>query len=70
MWLQASRVSYLGIFFGVAVSMGYFFGRWLDTRFHSQPWLTIVGSLIGIAAGFKELYRVARRYQKEQAEEK
>jgi ATP synthase protein I len=69
MWLQASKVSYLGIFFGVAVTIGFFFGRWLDAKLHSQPWFTIVGALIGIAAGFKELYRIARQYQKNESQE-
>lgn len=53
--------SYIGIFMGVAFVIGFFGGRWLDNRFHTQPWLMLVGMLVGIVAGFRELYLVARR---------
>ena len=66
MWLAASRVSYIGIFFGVAICIGYFFGRWLDGRWHTAPWLSLVGLLIGIAAGFRELVRIAMRFQRDE----
>jgi ATP synthase protein I len=66
MWLAASRVSYIGIFFGVAICIGFFFGRWLDTRWHTAPWLSLVGLLVGIASGFRELIRIAGRIQREQ----
>ncbi|MSP59403.1 MAG: AtpZ/AtpI family protein [Myxococcales bacterium] len=66
MWLQATKFSYLGLFFGVAIVIGYFIGHWLDRRFHTDPWIGMVGLLVGVAAGFRELYRVARQYQREQ----
>jgi F0F1-type ATP synthase assembly protein I len=55
-----SRYSYVGIFFGVAIAIGYFFGRWLDAKWHTAPWFGIVGLLIGVASGFLELYRVSK----------
>lgn len=71
MWLAASKVSYIGLFFGVAIALGYFTGHWLDGKFHTEPWISFVGLLIGIAAGFKELIRIARQYQRdEKTEEK
>lgn len=39
------------------------FGGWLDKRFNTAPWLRIVGVMLGLATGFNELYRVAKRYQ-------
>lgn len=62
----ASRYGYLGIFFGVAALMGYGAGYWLDQRFGTTPWLSIVGLFIGIAAGFKELYKLARQGMKDE----
>ena len=41
-------------------------GRWLDRKFGTQPWLMMVGVLLGIAASFKELYRVSVMYRTEQ----
>ena len=66
MWLAASRVSYIGIFFGVAICIGFFSGRWLDGRWHTAPWLSVVGLLIGVAAAFRELIRISRRVQKDE----
>ena len=62
----ASRFSYIGIFFGVAIAIGYFGGRWLDRTFHSDPWLTIVGLFVGIASGFLELLRLTRQGMKDE----
>lgn len=64
--IQAARFSYLGLFFGIAIFIGCMFGKWLDRKFGTAPWLMMVGALLGIAAGFKELYRVAKTYSLEQ----
>jgi F0F1-type ATP synthase assembly protein I len=61
-WQVVAQYSYLGIFFGVAVMLGAFGGRWIERRWGGAPWVSLAGVLIGIAAGFRELYRVARRY--------
>ena len=53
--------SYVGIFFGVAVCIGLFAGRWADHRWHTEPWLTLLGLLIGVASGFRELYRLSKK---------
>jgi F0F1-type ATP synthase assembly protein I len=66
MWLQAASLSYLGIFFGISVVIGMSCGGYLDKRFHTTPVLRIVGVLFGLATGFNELYRIARRYQRSQ----
>lgn len=66
MWVAASRVSYIGIFFGVAICLGYFFGRWLDRKWHTDPWLSLAGLLIGIASGFRELIRIAGRMKRDE----
>lgn len=66
MWLQAASLSYLGIFFGISVVIGLSCGGYLDKRLHTTPVLRIVGVLFGLATGFTELYRIARRYQRSQ----
>jgi F0F1-type ATP synthase assembly protein I len=63
MWTQAAGVSYLGIFFGVAIIIGYLGGAWADRRLSTGHWLSIVGVLFGIAASGKELYRVTSKYR-------
>ena len=54
-WLN---VSIVGIQFPVAIAIGFFFGRWLDTQLGTAPWLTVVFTLFGIAAGFVNLFRI------------
>ena len=52
----------LGVVFPVATAVGFFLGRWLDGLFHTNPWLTIAGTAIGIAAGFVNLFRAGKSY--------
>lgn len=40
---------------GLSVLIGWGIGRWLDKKFHTDPWLMIVFLLFGVAAGFKTL---------------
>ena len=54
-WLN---VSIIGIQFPVAIAIGYFFGRFLDRHLATWPWLTILFSVFGIAAGFVNLFRI------------
>jgi ATP synthase protein I len=61
-----ARFSYIGIFFGVAIAIGVFAGRWLDRRWGTAPWLTLVGLGFGVASGFTELYRVSKSAMKDE----
>ena len=54
-WLNASIV---GIQFPVAMAIGYFWGKWMDGIFGTEPWLTIIFSILGIIAGFVNLFRI------------
>ncbi len=42
-----------------AVALGYFGGRWLDGKFDTEPWLAVLGFLIGMATGFKMMWTKA-----------
>ncbi len=41
--------------------IGYLWGRTMDRWFGTSPWLTIVFSLFGIAAGFLNLFRMTAK---------
>lgn len=56
-----SSYSYVGIFFGVSVALCLYAGYWLDGRFHTKPWFSVAGVLLGVATGFVELYRVSKK---------
>jgi F0F1-type ATP synthase assembly protein I len=64
-WQTAAQFSYIGIFFGVAVMVGAYGGQWIEDRWGGKPWVSLAGMLIGVAAGFRELYRIARRYTRQ-----
>ena len=63
MWLQAASLSYLGIFFSVSLVIGAAIGSFLDRKWGTHPYLMMVGVVLGIATGFNELWRLAKRYQ-------
>jgi ATP synthase protein I len=54
-----------GIELAVAMVIGLFGGRWLDGVFGTEPWLQWLGFGFGIAAGFRSLFRTARRVHKQ-----
>jgi F0F1-type ATP synthase assembly protein I len=41
--------------------MGCGAGYWIDQKLHSSPWGLIVGLLIGVAAGFVEMFNILRK---------
>jgi hypothetical protein len=50
-----SSYSYVGIFFGVSVAICLYAGYWLDERFHTKPWFSLCGVLLGVATGLPGL---------------
>lgn len=65
--IQATaRYSYIGIFFGIAVGIGVYAGHWADHRWHTTPWLSVAGMLLGVVTGFRELYRVSKQALKDE----
>jgi F0F1-type ATP synthase assembly protein I len=53
----AGRYSAIGLEMVIAIAVGLFFGNWLDGRFGTGPWLTILFGLFGTAAAFKGILR-------------
>ena len=39
-----------------SVAVGYFGGKWLDNRFETDPWLTLVGFLLGVMTAGKVMW--------------
>ena len=50
----------------VAPLVGFFLGDCLDKRFHTRPWLMIVGLVLGFVAAGRETYQIYKRYQDEE----
>jgi F0F1-type ATP synthase assembly protein I len=56
-----ARVGALGIELAVSTVIGLLAGRWLDSKLSTEPYLMLVGLLLGVAAGFRSFYRAARK---------
>lgn len=63
-----AQLGSIGIELALSTVLGLLGGRWLDRKFGTDPVLTILGLLIGIAAGFRSLLRVARKVSRERDE--
>ncbi len=58
-------VSSMGISMVVATFMGLALGYVLDHHvFGTEPWLTIIFLILGIIAGFRNLYIIAKRAER------
>jgi ATP synthase protein I len=56
--LSASSV---GLELGVAVIVSLLFGMWLDRKAGTQPWLMLAFLVIGLIAGFRNVFRAFAR---------
>ena len=58
---------YLGMGFETAIGfgVGYFAGHWIGTKFNWDPWATLVGSMLGLAAGAYLLIKEVNKVNKD-----
>ncbi len=56
----AGLLTYLGIIMVVSIGIGFFLGSTADNYLQSDPWLTILGLLVGVAAGFYGVYQTIK----------
>lgn len=47
----------IGIQLAGSILLFLFLGQWLDRRLGTEPWLLLIGVLVGAAAGFFSMYR-------------
>lgn len=59
-WRGVGAGAILAVQLIVAVVLGFLVGRSLDHLLHTTPWLTIIGVLVGIVAGFIGIFRLSR----------
>jgi len=62
---HALSASSVGLELGLSVVAGVLFGRWLDGRLGTTPWLMLVFFGLGLVAGFRSLLRAVRRADRE-----
>lgn len=57
-------LSTVGITMVAATMIGLYIGHLLDKVFNTRPWLTGLFLLLGLFAGFRNLYRYAKKAQR------
>lgn len=50
----------------VSPLVGFFLGRFGDQRFHTEPWLSLAGLVLGFVAAGREVWLIYRRYQSQE----
>jgi ATP synthase protein I len=46
-------------------AVGYFIGGWIDRKFQSGPWFTVLFLVLGFTAAGREVFRLLKQIQKE-----
>lgn len=59
------RASTIGIEFALLVVVFLLIGAWADRKLGCEPWLMLLGIVIGSAAGFRALFQVAKSMEDE-----
>lgn len=59
--VQMGYASSVGIAMVLAIFGSLYFGHWLDNKFGTLPYFTIIFLLIGVFAGFKNIYNLIQR---------
>lgn len=55
-------ISTMGISMVLATFIGLYIGIYLDSKFSTTPWLTIIFLIFGIIAGYRNIYILMKRY--------
>lgn len=61
-----SQFGTIGLEMGLSVVIGLLMGVYLDRFLKTDPWMTIIFLLFGIAAAFKAIIRAAKESQQEE----
>ncbi len=54
-------LSTVGINIVVATAIGFLIGYWLDSLLGTKPWLMVFFTILGIIAGFRNLFSIISR---------
>ena len=63
--IQVAYASSIGIAMVLAIFGCLFLGTWLDRKLGTAPYFTLLLLLVGIVAGFRNMYVLMKRYFKD-----
>lgn len=58
----------MGLHLVSGIIVGMVMGYYLDKYFDTKPWLTLIFLVLGIIAGYRNMFREMARIQKKEAE--
>lgn len=61
---ELAYYSSLGLSISFAIFIGLGIGVWLDRKFDTSPWLTLIFLGLGIIAGFRNIGRAVKKVRK------
>ena len=61
---ELAYFSSLGISVALAIFIGLGVGVWLDRKFETSPWFTLIFLVFGIIAGYRNIALVIKRARK------
>lgn len=64
-WKGLAGPGTLGLEVVLSIAVGLLGGNWLDEKFGTSPWLTLIGLAYGLAAAGRSLYRANKRAKRE-----
>ncbi|MEW6696540.1 MAG: AtpZ/AtpI family protein [Bacillota bacterium] len=56
--------SSISVEIAAATVLGFFAGRWLDSKLDTDPWLMLLGLLLGMAGGMWGVYHTLEAFRK------
>jgi ATP synthase protein I len=62
--VELAYYSSLGFSVALSIFIGLFAGVYLDRWFNTNPWLTMIGLGLGIAAGYKNIALAIKKSRK------
>lgn len=68
-WRGVGSFGTIGLEIVLCIAFGFFGGRWLDDKFGTGPYLSLLGFVFGLAAAIKGVMRAHGEMQREAARE-
>ncbi|HUG37572.1 MAG TPA: AtpZ/AtpI family protein [Candidatus Limnocylindrales bacterium] len=65
-WRALGMLATTGLTFVVATAGGALAGYFADGWLGTSPWLTLIGLAVGIAAGFRDLFRSIKKAERQE----
>jgi ATP synthase protein I len=64
-WKGLAGPGTVGLEVVLGIAVGLFGGAWLDEKFATKPWLTLIGLGYGLAAAGRAIYRALKTANRE-----